>query len=98
MDQMLVAFKSTTVTVTDKDGNVRHAGLPTHVPWAHVFGSRSVIVRVGQNPSRAPTASASPQILDRTCPRVAEIAAMRERGRTERNRRMRAARCANGPR
>ena len=28
------------------------------------IGSRSVIVRGGQNPSRAPSASASPQTLD----------------------------------
>jgi hypothetical protein len=29
-----------------------------------VNGSRFVIIRGGQNPSRAPTASASPQTLD----------------------------------
>jgi hypothetical protein len=39
-------------------------------------GSRSVIVWVGQNPSRAPSAAASPQTLDRTCPKVPEIAAI----------------------
>jgi hypothetical protein len=41
-----------------------------------VDGSRSVIVRGDQNPSRAPPASASPQTLDRTWPTVAEIAAI----------------------
>jgi hypothetical protein len=37
---------------------------PGQVPQAQVFGSRSVIVRGGQNPSRAPSASASPHTLD----------------------------------